>query len=531
MSRSYLPANLLLFTVLLLLLPSTTLSQTNEEERLNQAYAYLAYPQIFDGIVVENLETPIQFRALLYLNLATYNAWSNYHPTAADIFGRTRFKQPSSQFTIENKNTAILYALLRLYEASPQSFGGPSGLPAFRKLFRDMGLDPSDTSVNTTSPIGVGNREGFDTAKLLNMDKWNADGLLTATQPLYALPFQDYSGYTPKNTPWTIRFPFRWQPLLETNGLGFFFRQEHVVPFARDTFMFTMSRQELLRRKVKSPYDHPDATVHTALKKDLSTLRRDARKVFKTSRMLTERQRLLAELFDNKVNAFKTEQNPFGTASIAAAVRFFVLGPQLDFTLDEEVIYGLGANIVSYDAMVTVWKEKRRQDAIRPTGQTMKFLFGDKSVLVAGRPYEPPISIRAGEWQPYIRTMPHSEFPSASACACAAVIEHALVVTKGRDLFPYNVTFLKGSSKFAEDFPRRDVTVPINRLSEWARLCGKSRLWAGVHFEPAVKAGVELCRGIGKKTQEVVDTFVAGKLDSTWMSWLDHAGDKFWERD
>lgn len=26
--------------------------------------------------------------------------------------------------------------------------------------------------------------------------------------------------------------------------------------------------------------------------------------------------------------------------------------------------------------------------------------------------------IKASDWEPYIRTMPHSEFPSASACIC-----------------------------------------------------------------------------------------------------------------
>lgn len=509
-------------------LPST-FAASNEQERLTQAYAYVAYPQIFDGLIVNNLETPIQFRALLYVNLATYNAWCNYHPTAADIFGRTRSKQPPSEFTTENKNTAILYALLRVYEASPQSYGGASGLPKFRELFQDRGLDPFDTSIDTSSPIGVGNREGFDTARLAAVDKWNDDGLRTATQPLYALPFQDYSEYTPRNTPWSIRFPFRWQPLLETNGVGFFFRQEHVVPFAGDTLSFTITPQQLNRRRVKSPYIRPDATVKTALGRDWSLLRREARQVFKTSRKLTEKQRLLAELFDSKFNAFKTQEDPFGTASIAAAVRFFILGPALDFSLDREVIYGLAANIASFDAMIAVWREKRRQDAIRPTGQTMNLLFGNQTFTVAGAPYEKPVVITAGEWQPYIRTMPHSEFPSASACTCSAIIEHALVVTGGRDEIPYNVTILKGSSKFASGFPREDVTIPINRLSEWSQLCGVSRLWAGVHFEPAVEAGKELCAGIGERAEEVVQSFVAGKGDMTWLSWLEEGTDRFWE--
>lgn len=523
------------FLSLVLLLKTFAPSQaqtSNEQERLSEAFAYLAYPTVFDGILVDRLETPVQFRALLYLNLANFNAWANFHPTAADIFGRTRFKQPAATRTTKNKNIACLYALLRVYEASPQSFGGPSGLPSFRKLLSDRGLDPDDRSMDTATVIGIGNREGTDTARLMSIDGWNAAGDLTSTADLYKLPFQDYIGYSPVNTPWELKFPFRWQPLLETDGLGFFFRQEHVTPYAGRGIAFSMTPRDVRRRKVASPFLRPNASGKKLLKKDLVKLRKHAKGVFKVSRQLTERQRLLAELFDNKVSAFRTDENPLGVASIGPAVRFFVLGPGLDFNLDEEIIYGLGANIASFDAMVAVWNEKLRHDAVRPTGQAMEFLFGQEKFTVAGKPYGPSVRIKAGEWQPYIRAMPHSEFPSASSCACSALIEHALTVTKGRDVFPYNVTFPKGSSRyFPGEFPRENITVAIDRLSEWSTLCGMSRLWAGVHFEPAIDAGVKLCKGIGTNAQEVVNTLLAGRVDENWMSWLPRGTDRFWEWD
>lgn len=516
--------------LLLALLPHSHSQTANTEDRLTSAFAYLAYPTVFDGILVSQLETPVQFRALLYLNLATYNAWSNYHPTAADIFGRTRFKQPPSQFSTANKNVAIFYSLLRLYESQPQSFGGSSAIPTFRQLMRDQGLDPDDRSTNMSTPVGVGNREGMDTARLMTLDGWNADGSFTSSTPEYALPFQDYTDYVPKNTPWKLSFPLRWQPFLETNQLGFFFHQEHVVPFAGDTLAFSMTRQELSRRKVPSPYANRNARAGKVLGRDLSLLRALGREVFRVSRRLTTKQRVLAELFDNKVSAFRTAENPFGTASIAAAIRFFVLAPQLDWDLDTDVIYGLAANIATYDAAVAVWREKRRQDAVRPSGQVMEFLFGQNTVVVGGRAGEGRVRIQPREWQPYIRTMPHSEFPSASACACKALVEQSLLFVGGRDRFEYNVTVAKGSSLYGGgEFPREDVTIPINTLTEWETLCGVSRLWAGVHFKPAVEAGFSLCEGIGAKARDVVDTIVAGGVPTAWMSWLDSGAERFWE--
>lgn len=529
-STTVAPKMLHLFYITLVLFFSFVACQTeNTKERLTQSFAFVAYPKIFDGIIASRLETPLQFRALLYVNMVTFNAWSNFHPTAVDIFGRKRFKLPSRFHTTENKNIAILFGLLRLYESSPQSFGGDSALPAFRQLMRERGLDPDDQSTNTSTVVGVGNREGKDLGRLLAIDGWNSQGDLTATAEAFKLPFQDYTGYQPINPPCCLKHPFRWQALLETNNIGFFFRQEHVTPYAGSAIAFSVTPAEVATRKVRSPYRFPRAQASKALKRDLKTLRRNARGVLKISRRLTVRKRLLAELMDNKVNGFKTEENPLGEASIAAALRFFILGPELDFTLDEEIIYGLAANIVTFDAMVTVWKEKLRHDLVRPTGQTMEFLFGDSNVKVSGGAGKGTVSIKAREWQPYIRTMPHSEYPSASACACSAIVEHALLVTKGRDVFPYNVTFSKGSSRFAKNFPERDVTIGINRLSEWSRLCGKSRLWAGVHFEPAVDAGVRLCKGLGNAAENTVQNLVRGRADLKFLKWLPADTERFWE--
>lgn len=45
-------------------------------------------------------------------------------------------------------------------------------------------------------------------------------------------------------------------------------------------------------------------------------------------------------------------------------------------------------------------------------------IFGDTEVETYAGPGEGVQTIKASEWEPYIRTMPHSEFPSASACMC-----------------------------------------------------------------------------------------------------------------
>lgn len=503
----------------------------NTLDRESSVFSFVAFPRVFDGVLIDHLETPIQFRGILHLSIAAWNAWCNYHPTAADIFGRTRFKRPAKEHTRKNKNIAVLFALFRLYESSPHSFGGPSGIPLYRTVIEEMGFDPDDRSTDLTTPIGIGNRAGADTARLLKIDGWNSEGDLTATQENYLQPFQDYTNYTPKNNPWMLRFPLKWQPLLENNGRGFFFRQEHVTPYAGSAIAFSLTPDEVKKRTVKSPYERGSASVSKASRKDIKLLRKNAKAVFRASSKLTEKQRLFAELFDNKAKAFRTKENPAGVGSIATALRFFILGPGLDWSLDEEMIYGLGSNIASFDSMVTAWKEKRRVDAVRPTGQTMKFLFGDKKFKVWGGPGNGPVKIKAGEWEPYIRTMPHSDFPSGSSCACSTIVEYALLSAKGRDEFPYSFTIPKGSSKVHPgQVPENDVEIKFNRLSEWAQVCGESRLWAGVHFPPAIEAGHQLCAGIGRSAHQVVEKLVAGELDPKWMQWVGDV-EKFWEEE
>lgn len=73
---------------------------------------------------------------------------------------------------------------------------------------------------------------------------------------------------------------------------------------------------------MKSPYRDPDASVENASEADKESLREDARSVFNVSKHLTAKQRIYAELFDNKINGFRTEESPFGVQSIGSAVRF-----------------------------------------------------------------------------------------------------------------------------------------------------------------------------------------------------------------
>lgn len=58
-----------------------------------------------------------------------------------------------------------------------------------------------------------------------------------------------------------------------------------------------------------------------------------------------------------------------------------------------------------------------RHDKPRPP-TVVRDQLGNTLVETYAGPGEGVQSIKASEWEPFIRTMPHSEFPSSSACIC-----------------------------------------------------------------------------------------------------------------
>ena len=65
-------------------------------------------------------------------------------------------------------------------------------------------------------------------------DGWNYKGYNTPTEgntyTANCRPFGDTYGCVPKNSPWEITDPNAWQPLIESDDMGFFFAQTHVTP-------------------------------------------------------------------------------------------------------------------------------------------------------------------------------------------------------------------------------------------------------------------------------------------------------------
>lgn len=115
----------------------------------------------------------------------------------------------------------------------------------------------------------------------------------------------------------------------------------------------------------------------------------------------------------------------------------------------------------------------------------------------------------------YMGTADHPEYPSGSACFCAA---HSQAARRylGSDALGFAMPAPAGSSLVEPGVtPGADLVLgPWDTWTEFEEECGQSRLWGGVHFQPSIDVAQELCRPIGDLAFELVQAHIAGTATS-----------------
>jgi hypothetical protein len=417
----------------------------------------------------------------------TTNAWFDaiapYNPTAVGVYSRLGRRPASEGATNRNRNIAMFYASYRLLNRL---------MPRFSQNWRDMlisvGLDPDDDSADLTTPVGIGNAAGLAVAAARERDGMNQLG--DEGGRTYNLePYRDYTGYKPVNTPWSVVNPSRWQPLFTTPGNGTFLGQQFITP------------QWALTRPYS--YNHP-APFNTPPPVDSNHRRRQAYKaqadeVMAIQAALTDREKMIAELFDNKIT------------SLGFSALFITLSRGL--SLEEFVQYDFLTNMAAFDGGIATWNEKYRYDAVRPV-TAIHFLYTGRTVTGWGGPGRGTVTdLPADEWQSYLDTANHPEYPSGSSCFCAA---HAQASRRylGSDVMGWSVPVAQGSSSIEPGVtPASDLTLgPWQTFTEFEQDCGMSRVWGGVHFLPAIESAREMCRPIGDRAYDLLRRHIDGTV-------------------
>lgn len=169
-------------------------------------------------------DAPIVLRHTTLITNAWFDAIAPYHPTAVGVYSRLGRRPPAERVTNRNKNVAMFYATYRVLNSLMPRFADD-----WRAMMTSVGLDPSDTSTNLATAVGIGNRAGRAVVAARQTDVMNQLGN-EGGKRYNRRPYEDYTGYTPVNSPYELLDPSRWQPLLVTPGNGTFSAQHFVTP-------------------------------------------------------------------------------------------------------------------------------------------------------------------------------------------------------------------------------------------------------------------------------------------------------------
>jgi len=367
----------------------------------------------------------------------------------------------------------------------------PKRMLEWRAMLDSVGLDPDDTSADTTTPVGIGNVAGKAVVAAREHDGMNQLG--DEAGVLYnRRPYEDYTGYVPVNTGEVLNDPSRWQPRIVTDGSGVFRIQKFVTPQYRLVKPYSFSTPN----RFNTP--KPDASNPNVPKGRLA-YKQQVDIILSASANLTDHQKMMAELFNNKIFGLGFSA-VFAAQSRGLGVIDFI---HLDFL----------TNLAAFDIGIVVWNEKAKWDAVRPFS-AVRYIYGDRPVRAWGGPGKGTVdNIPASQWKEYLNVADHPEYPSGSAAFCEA---HAQSARRffGDDVLNWSVPRAQGSSTVEPGItPASDIVLgPWATWTDFATDCGTSRLWGGVHFPAAIAAARPIGTAVGDLAYDFLKQHIVGNV-------------------
>ena len=470
------------------------------------APSFCAPAAVIDATVPRLLSTvapgdaPLVLRTTTLITGAWFDAIAPYSASAIGVhsnLGRLRGGDVE-------RNIAILYASHEVLNSLMPQFADD-----WNTLLANLGLDPQNDSVDTSTPVGVGNVAGAAVVAARERDGMNQLGGDCSQFDLR--PYADCTGYRPVNKAEKLVDPRRWQPDTLTTGSGIFFSQQFVTPQLGSTQPFSYDKPTLMAPRPEKSY------AVTRGGHVFPDYRAQADEVLAVQAALTDEQKLFAEFYDNKIISL-------GFSTLAASFYHRL-------SLEQFVQLDYLVNVAAFDTGITIWRNKRRYDAVRPFS-AIAYLYGDTPITAWGGPGKGVVDdITGSDWRPYLQSANHPEYPSASASFCRAhatatklYLEEVLGLSsdEANDLSFWRPGFLPPEFEVLDKQPGSSLVEPgvtpvvptalgWETWDEFSDKCGISRLWAGVHFFDSIPAGQAIGDSIGNGAYDWLKTYINGK--------------------
>lgn len=298
--------------------------------------------------------------------------------------------------------------------------------------------------------------------------------------------YGDYTGYEPVNTATKLNDDERWQPLIEDNDIGFVYAQEHVTPQAGQVPPMVVPASWLMREAPDPMYNY--AVEDQKVIDRVAALHGDDLRKAQVE-VLDDKTRILGGVLRSL-----TEKYP-------------------NMSHEQYVHFIMGYTAVEHDAVAVTWKEKTRHNRIRPTSRVRNMAYDAVTNEPVEVDWHDGSKIPTTTWTPYIRVMPHAEYPSGSTTICYTVAEYTDLYVQdqfGIDTIDVSFNLKAGTSKFYDMGPKMDIPFTFTNMTDLAWHCAQSRLWGGMHYTAAVDNSIPLIKDFGRETFDYVKDLLGG---------------------
>ncbi|MDG1571121.1 vanadium-dependent haloperoxidase [Robiginitalea sp. M366] len=418
----------------------------------------------------------ITSRYLALIFTAVFDAWSRYDAHALPVYLQGVERVPAAQRIRENKEIAISYAA---YGAMKEYYYTDSTL--FRGFMMGLGLDPDNHNMDPDNPIGIGNLAARAVIEARKGDGANQYGEEPGSD---GMPYFDYSGYQPVNSPEQNTDINRWQPKYFSDGMGGRYAPACLTPYWQDVAPIALDSASQFR-------PGPPPMVGS------EQLEKEVREVIEMQANLTDADKALVEFMRD------------GPKSVQQAGHWLNFAQDVSrrdqHTLDQDVKMYFLNQITAMDAFIASWDSKMFYDFARPYALVHDYFEG-QMIKAWGGPGKGMIDMKGEAWRPYSpETFLCPPFPSYTSghSTVSGACGEALKLFTGDDYFGEKVTLVPGIlTEIDPAYYGDTVVLEFPTFTEAAEMAGISRVMGGYHIQADNIAGLELGRDVAHKAWE-----------------------------
>mmetsp|Transcript_26338 Transcript_26338/g.72719 ORF Transcript_26338/g.72719 Transcript_26338/m.72719 type:complete len:546 (+) Transcript_26338:155-1792(+) len=467
---------------------------------------------------ISEYETPLAIRFSNYYRVLAWNCIATYSDSYKDTI--TKEKPAVAVPVTEMHQTPIRAACAAQAFVTYTSLSMPQGMEGLTDFLNSIGISHETTmpesiaecpegdvpclqeiaASGSFSPTVMGHivaRMTYDYSLKDGFNQLGTDDGCTYN----CRDYSDVTGYEPqspacKKKKQGKKSMQRWVPMMEDDGKGFFYKQEHVTPHIGTTAKFRFTPENARKRVAPKPSYS-------------KSLRKEAQAVVERMSTLDDTKKLEVEVFDDKGRVTESVVSSLAFAMVEQGYVESVLDPKpgIAITYERGIQFLMGLEAANLDSIIMAWKEKVAYDLIRPT--TVIKNWGSEQITTWAGPGNDVQTFSAKNFEAYKRVMPHSEYVSGSACLFQYMEDFLTYFTTKTGIDPnFPIVFPPvppgGSNVEPNSTPSSEIQLIYPNITAMAYAGSESRLNGGMHFGDSVPGAKKLCQNLGQKVAKRV---------------------------